>query len=83
MPRRRPPVNLEVLRWAVAESGLSLPELAERLKLDTDSVESWIAGDDSPTKGQLTKLAATLRLPLRRRRCRRNCDVPSGEQSAN
>lgn len=31
MPRGRPPVNKDVLRWAVDESALSLDDLASRL----------------------------------------------------
>lgn len=63
MPRERPPVNNEVLRWAVDESGLSPDEIASRSEVSRETVASWLSGSERPTRGQLTRLAALLRRP--------------------
>ena len=63
MPRARPPVNPEVLKWAVEESGYSPEDLAASLNVDTVTIESWLAGDSGPTQGQFTSLAKRLRRP--------------------
>ena len=63
MPRARPPVNPEVLKWAVEESGYSPEDLAASLNVDTVTVEEWIAGESGPTQGQFTSLARRLRRP--------------------
>ena len=63
MPRARPPINSDVLRWAINESGFSAQELADRLKVDAATVESWAAGTAGPTQGQFTRLAEKLRRP--------------------
>lgn len=63
MPRARPPINPDVLRWAIDESGYSAGELADRLKVDADLVEAWVAGSTAPTQGQFTELADKLRRP--------------------
>ena len=63
MPGARPPINHEVLRWAVAESGYSPEELAGRLKVDGADVEAWIGGESKPTRGQFARIARCLRRP--------------------
>ena len=63
MPSTQPPINHEVLKWAVAESGYSPEDLAGRLKVDEADVEAWIDGERKPTQGQFTQIAKHLRRP--------------------
>ncbi len=57
------PVTPEVVKWAIDESGMSIEELAERLKVGSTVVAAWTNGRDRPTKGQLTQLADKLKRP--------------------
>lgn len=60
------PVTPEVVAWAIDESGLSVEEIAgklDKLKVVPADVSAWATGAEQPTKGQLTKLAETLRRP--------------------
>ena len=57
------PVTPEVVRWAIDESGLSLQELAERLKVEPADITAWVEGAAKPTRGQLTRLAEKLKRP--------------------
>ena len=63
MPRARPPINPDVLRWAINESGYSEDELAHSLKVDVATLDAWVAGESGPTQGQFTQLAGKLRRP--------------------
>ena len=58
------PVTPEVVKWAIDESGMSVRELAERLKVEPSAVSAiWANGSSKPSKGQLTKLAEKLKRP--------------------
>ena len=57
------PVTPEVVKWAIDESGLSVEELATRLKIAPSVVSAWSNGKGKPSKGQLTKLAEKLKRP--------------------
>ena len=60
------PVTPEVVAWAIDESGLSVEEIAgklDKLKVVPADVSAWATGTEQPTRGQLTKLAETLRRP--------------------
>ena len=57
------PVTPAVLTWAIDESGLSVPELAERLDVKSADITAWMEGAAKPTKGQVTELAKNLRRP--------------------
>lgn len=46
-----------VLRWARETVGLSVPEVAQRLKRSADEVDAWESGRAAPTYSQLEKLA--------------------------
>ena len=63
MPHTRPPINHEVLRWAVDESGYSPEDIASHLGIGAAEVEGWLAGDGGPRRGQFTKIAKRLRRP--------------------
>lgn len=57
------PINPDVLLWALRENGETPADLADRMHLDADVIESWLRGDDSPTRGQWSELADKLRRP--------------------
>lgn len=50
-------IQPEVIRWARQTVGLSISEVAQRLKRPEDEVEAWEAGEASPSYPQLEKLA--------------------------
>ena len=57
------PVTPEVVAWAIDESGLSVEEIAGKLKIEPAAVGAWVGGTGQPTKGQLTRFAETLKRP--------------------
>ena len=63
MPRARPPINPDVLKWAVDESGYLPEDLADSLEVAVPTFEAWTRGEESPTQGQFTKLARKLKRP--------------------
>jgi Zn-dependent peptidase ImmA (M78 family)/transcriptional regulator with XRE-family HTH domain len=50
-------VEPSVLRWARATAGLSLEEVAKKLKRDATEIHEWERGSSAPTYAQLEKLA--------------------------
>jgi Zn-dependent peptidase ImmA (M78 family)/transcriptional regulator with XRE-family HTH domain len=56
-------VTPDVLRWAIDEDGRSVPELAEALNVDVDTIDGWTRGDATPTRGQVSRLATVLHRP--------------------
>lgn len=56
----RVPANPAVLRWAREGLGLSLEEVAQRLKKRAADVEAWETGRAAPTYVQLETLAYTI-----------------------
>lgn len=63
VPTQTAPINPSVLLWAIDEAGESIPGLADRLKVPTERVESWVAGDARPSVSQLRRLAKILKRP--------------------
>lgn len=57
------PVNGDVVRWAIDESGLSLEEVAEKTKVSPTDVEMWVEGTAQPSQGEFTRLVKTLKRP--------------------
>jgi Zn-dependent peptidase ImmA (M78 family)/transcriptional regulator with XRE-family HTH domain len=53
-------VNKDVLAWARRASHLTVPEVAQKMGLTPDKIESWETGDSAPSYPQLEKLAYTL-----------------------
>jgi Zn-dependent peptidase ImmA (M78 family) len=51
------PVNNDILKWARETSGLSIAEVARKLKKTVNDIKSWEQGILSPTYPQLEKLA--------------------------
>jgi Zn-dependent peptidase ImmA (M78 family)/transcriptional regulator with XRE-family HTH domain len=50
-------VQPEVMRWARQSIGLSVSDVALRMKRPIDDIESWETGNTSPSYSQLEKLA--------------------------
>ena len=50
-------VQPSVLEWARETQGLSIREVAERMKRDSAEIEAWESGESSPTYVQLERLA--------------------------
>lgn len=50
-------VQPEVMRWARQSIGLSVSDVALRMKRSIDDIESWETGNASPSYSQLEKLA--------------------------
>ena len=63
MARSVVPVNGEVVRWAVEESGLSMVEVAARSKVAAASLKGWMEGAGKPSRGEFTRLVNTLKRP--------------------
>ena len=51
------PVNNDILKWARETSGLSIAEVARKLKKTINDIENWEQGISSPTYPQLERLA--------------------------
>jgi len=62
MPRKSLEVTVEprVLIWARESVGLSIPEVAKRLKASEDTIRKWESGQKRPTLMYLEKLARTI-----------------------
>jgi Zn-dependent peptidase ImmA (M78 family) len=54
------PVNNDILKWARETSGLSIDDVARRLKKSVETIKEWEQGVSSPTYPQLEKLAYEL-----------------------
>lgn len=63
MAAQTSPIKPDVLRWAVEEDGRAADALADALRVDPGLLEAWLAGDQSPTRGQVSKLATVLQRP--------------------
>jgi Zn-dependent peptidase ImmA (M78 family) len=53
-------LNPAVLAWARVRAGMSIDDVASKMKKDSDVVESWEDGSSAPTYVQLEKLAYTV-----------------------
>ena len=50
-------INPKILEWARRQAGLSLAEVADRLKKDPSVIQSWESGSSAPAYSQLETLA--------------------------
>ncbi len=51
------PINNKILKWARTTVGLSIKDVAQKMKKTEDDILSWESGEKSPTYVQLEKLA--------------------------
>jgi len=58
------PITPSVLRWAIAQSGHELSELAVAADVSSAQIEQWLAGESVPNLTQARKLANKLHRPL-------------------
>lgn len=56
-------INPKVLGWAIETSGYECEELAGRLNLDIDTINSWMDGTNQPNLTQFKQLAKLLNRP--------------------
>lgn len=54
------PINTDVLVWARTSLGLSIADVAQKLKRDEIEIKAWESGEQSPTYIQLEKLAYSI-----------------------
>lgn len=57
------PITPRVLDWAIEESGLLRSELAAKLKISDELLETWLLGEEQPSLTNLKKLGTTLKRP--------------------
>ena len=57
------PVNAEVVRWAVEESGLLLEDVSGRVGVDVVVLRDWMDGTARPSQGEFTRLFKALKRP--------------------
>lgn len=58
--RAEVPITPDVLRWAVAESGLSVDELSGAAGVDRTALNTWLQGDARPSLADVRRLASKL-----------------------
>ncbi len=58
------PITPEVLRWAVAESGLTSGEVSKAAGVEPEDLEDWLQGTESPSITEARKMAAALHRQL-------------------
>lgn len=66
MPRKTLEVSINpaVLQWARESSGLSIADIAKRVRTSTETVAKWESGERKPTLRALKELAVFLKRPL-------------------
>ncbi len=58
------PITTAVLDWTIAESGLSLAEIAKGVGVDESDIQNWSSEDAKPSVTELKRLAKTLHRQL-------------------
>lgn len=56
--------NPELLVWARKSSGLGRDDVANKLKIQSETIQSWEGGKEKPTLAQLRRLADIYKRPL-------------------
>jgi Zn-dependent peptidase ImmA (M78 family) len=54
------PITPSVLKWAIAESGYTLPEVSEVVEVGEETLKDWLAERSKPSLGQVKDLARFL-----------------------
>jgi Zn-dependent peptidase ImmA (M78 family) len=64
MPKaKQVPINPEVLKWAIKESGYSEKELVDKLQITQELFSTWIHGTKKPSITEFKKLSSALKRP--------------------
>jgi Zn-dependent peptidase ImmA (M78 family)/transcriptional regulator with XRE-family HTH domain len=63
MASRTVPITSSVVTWAREQSGLTVEEVARRMKLSQEDIEAWESGTSLPTSGQFTALRNVFKRP--------------------
>lgn len=63
MARRTVPITPAVLRWAIEESGFHDSTIADRAKVQVDTLRSWLKGTAQPGPGDFTRISNALNRP--------------------
>lgn len=58
--RTEVPITPDVLRWAVAESGASIPEVSQAAGVDVREFEAWLQDQSKPSVTQIKRVATKL-----------------------
>jgi Zn-dependent peptidase ImmA (M78 family) len=58
--RTEVPITGDVLRWAVAESGVSVLEIAKAAGVDVEEFEAWLQNQSKPSVTQIKRVATKL-----------------------
>jgi Zn-dependent peptidase ImmA (M78 family)/DNA-binding XRE family transcriptional regulator len=59
----RADINPEILEWAREQAGLTVDEVARKLRVNADKIRAWETGDDLPTVRQLRLLGKAYKRP--------------------
>ncbi|PKK83859.1 MAG: hypothetical protein CVT49_06300 [candidate division Zixibacteria bacterium HGW-Zixibacteria-1] len=51
------PINADILKWARTSIGLSIEEVAQKMRRKKEEIKDWELGQSAPTYAQLEKLA--------------------------
>lgn len=62
--RQKAIITPKLLRWARETSKMSINDIALKMKMKNEKIESWENGDDFPTINQLEKIAKYYRRPI-------------------
>jgi Zn-dependent peptidase ImmA (M78 family) len=57
------PVTPQVVEWALNEDGRPLPELAQAIRVEVDTLDGWTSGDAKPTGTQFSRMVEVLKRP--------------------
>ncbi|MBU1205145.1 MAG: ImmA/IrrE family metallo-endopeptidase [Nanoarchaeota archaeon] len=57
-------VQPDVLKWAIKNSGLPENQIANKIKVNIDTLNDWLSGTKKPTLRQLESLSQILKRPL-------------------
>ena len=57
-------IKPEIIKWAIDTSGWTAEELSRKLRVSTETIESWLKGEKNPTLRQLENLAKYVKRPL-------------------
>lgn len=56
-------VNPEVLKWARETAGFTVEEIADKMKVSSQSIAAWETGERQPTLSQAKRIAKYYRIP--------------------